>query len=81
MYYSSATLYCMEPRMVDLHKAVKIACAKHNTNISQIAAYMGVNRKTIYSAIRNGNPSIKTIEKIAEAFGMPVSELIRMGEE
>ena len=66
--------------MIDLHKAVKIARAKTNTNISQIAANMGVNRKTLYSAIRNGNPSIKTIEKIAEAFSMPVSELIELGE-
>jgi len=46
-----------------------------------LAAAMGINRKTLYSAISNGNPSIKTIEKIAHNLGVKAWELIKESEE
>ena len=67
--------------MVNLHKAVKKACIDKDLNISTLAELMGVNRKTLYSAISNGNPGLTTIEKISSNLGLKVSELIIMGEE
>ena len=66
--------------MVNLHKAVKKLCIDRDLTISQLAESMGVNRKTLYSAISNGNPRISTIEGIASALSVTVSVLIKEGE-
>jgi len=66
--------------LVDIHAAVKIGCVKKGTSITAIASDMGVNRKTLYSAI-TGNPSIKTIERISRSLDVPLSTLIKWGEE
>ena len=66
---------------VNLHKAVRVACINDDTTITALAKTMGVNRKTLYSAIHNGNPTLSTIENIARALSMSASELIAMGEE
>ena len=66
--------------MLNLHKAVKKACIDADTNISDLSKKMGVNRKTLYSAISNGNPRLSTIEKIAKSLEIKVSELIRGAE-
>jgi len=62
-----------------LKVAVKTAIARKGITIIELADKMGRNRKTVYSAI-NGNPSLSTVEKIAEAMDMKVSELIALGE-
>lgn len=66
--------------MVDLHKGVKKLCIDQGTTISSLAITMGVNRKTLYSAISNGNPCLKTIEGIAKALGVKLSKLIECSE-
>lgn len=65
--------------MVDLHKAVKIALAMNGGTITELAEYLEVNRKTLYSAIQ-GNATLKTVSSIARALGMTASELIKLGE-
>ncbi|AUR82837.1 Cro/C1-type helix-turn-helix domain protein [Vibrio phage 1.029.O._10N.261.55.A7] len=66
--------------MVNLHKAVKKLCIDRDLTISQLAESMGVNRKTLYSAISNGNPRLSTVEGIAAALGVSASTLIKEGE-
>tara|TARA_B100001063_G_C16779142_1_gene569383 strand:- start:10802 stop:11002 length:201 start_codon:yes stop_codon:yes gene_type:complete len=66
--------------MVNLHKAVKKLCIDRDLTITELAERMGVNRKTLYSAISNGNPRLSTIEGIAKALNVTVSGLIREGE-
>lgn len=67
--------------MVDLHKATKRACIDKDMTISDLAIKMGVNRKTLYSAISNGNPRLSTINGIAYSLDIKTSELIGMGED
>jgi DNA-binding phage protein len=66
--------------MIDLHKAVKKLCIDKNTTINNLAETMGVNRSSIYSAISNGNPCLKTVEGIADALGVKLSKLIEYAE-
>jgi len=66
--------------MLNLHKAVKKACIDADTNISDLAKKMGVNRKTLYSAISNGNPRLSTIKGIADNLGIKASKLIEGAE-
>lgn len=42
----------------------------------EVAAKMGINRVNLNTAI-NGNPTIKTLQKIAEAIGVSVAEFFR----
>lgn len=66
--------------MVDLHKSVKKVCIDKGITVSDVAERMGVNRKTLYSAMSNGNPRLSTIEGIAKALEVKVWELIKSGE-
>jgi len=66
--------------MINLHKAVKKLCIDRDLTITELAESMGVNRKTLYSAISNGNPRLSTIEGIAKALSVTASGLIREGE-
>lgn len=44
------------------------------TTIQNIADVIGINRVTLSNSI-NGNPTLETLEKIANALGVPVTEL------
>lgn len=66
--------------MVDLHKSVKKICIDKDITVSEVAERMGVNRKTLYSAISNGNPRLSTIEGVAKALDVKCWELIKGGE-
>lgn len=66
--------------MINLHKGVKKLCIDKNTTISNLAVTMGVNRKTLYSAISNGNPCLKTMSGIAKALDVELSKLIKYSE-
>ena len=48
--------------------------------INKVAELIGVNRVSLSSAI-NGNPTVETLEKIANALGVPVSELFEAPKE
>lgn len=65
---------------MDFHKAVKVAVALRGTSMTMIAIDMGVNRKTLYSAIK-GNPTLSTILSISRSLGMKASELLELGQE
>jgi len=54
---------------------VKEVCKEKNVLMKDLADKLGINRISLTSAI-NGNPTIQTLEKIATALGVPVSELI-----
>lgn len=66
--------------MIDLHKGVKKLCIDKNTTISNLAEDIGIERTSLYSAISNGNPVLKTMEGIAKALGVTLSKLIEYSE-
>lgn len=53
---------------------VKEICKKKNITISELADKMQMVRESLSRAI-NGNPTLETLEKIANALGVPISEL------
>lgn len=66
--------------MLDLHDAVKKACKDKNIAITELASNMGINRSSIYSITKGGNPRIKSVENIADALDLKLSTLIEMAE-
>ena len=53
---------------------IKELIKEKGTTIQNIADLIGVNRVTLSKSI-NGNPTLETLEKIANALGVPVAEL------
>lgn len=66
---------------MNVGKSIKIALINKDMLSQDLAAKMGVSPSYI-SGLANAskNPSIKTVMRIALAFGMPVSEFIALGE-
>lgn len=59
--------YIMELRIKELIK-------EKGTTIQNIADAIGINRVTLSNSI-NGNPTVETLNKIADALGVSVTEL------
>lgn len=53
----------------------KPALKRSGKNANQVAAEMGVTRNSFYSIV-NGNPTITSIQKIADCLGCEMVELI-----
>lgn len=53
---------------------IKELIKEKGTTIQNIADLIGVNRVTLSNSI-NGNPTLETLEKIANALDVPVTEL------
>lgn len=53
---------------------IKELIKEKGTTIQNIADLIGVNRVTLSNSIK-GNPTLETLEKIANALGVPVAEL------
>lgn len=53
---------------------IKELIKEKGTTIQNIADVIGVNRVTLSNSI-NGNPTLETLEKIANALSVPVTEL------
>lgn len=58
----------------DMELRIKELIKEKGTTIQNIADVIGVNRVTLSNSI-NGNPTLETLEKIANALGVPVAEL------
>lgn len=67
--------------MFNLRKAVKIALAVNEWNMDDLAKSMCKKRKTVESAIYNGNPTLDTLNNISKELGYTLSEFIKLGEK
>ena len=54
---------------------VKDVCKSKGVSVTDLAARMGIAQESLSRAI-NGNPTFQTLERIAGALGVSVSELI-----
>jgi len=66
---------------MDIGKSIRIALAERNERQTWLAKQMGCSRGYV-NRLSNGGvvPGGKTIETIADIFGMSVSEFIALGE-
>ena len=53
---------------------VKEVCKEKGVTVTSIAEHLGIKQESLSRAI-NGNPTIETLEKIANALNVPISEL------
>ena len=53
---------------------VKEVCKSKGMTITSLAERLGIKQESLSRAI-NGNPTIETLEKIANALQVPISEL------
>lgn len=67
---------------MDIGKSIRVALAHRNENKSWLAKELGCTPAWV-SRLANGDvvPGGKTIEGIAQVFGMTVSEFIALGEK
>lgn len=59
---------------------IKEVIQEKGLTINKIAELMGVNRVSLSNTI-NGNPTVETLQKIATALDVPVSELFEAPKE
>lgn len=59
---------------------IKEIIQEKGLTINKVAELMGVNRVSLSNTI-NGNPTVETLQKIATALGVPVSELFEAPKE
>lgn len=67
---------------MDIAKSIRIALAERNERQPWLASQLKVSRAYV-NRMANGNtiPGGKTIETLADIFGMSVSEFIALGEK
>lgn len=53
---------------------IKDVCKEKGITVSQLAEKMGIKQESLSRAI-NGNPTLETLEKIANALGVDITEL------
>ena len=59
---------------------VKELCHAKNLTLQDLAERVEMKRESLSRAI-NGNPTVETLEKIADALGVPVGELFAVDPE
>jgi len=66
---------------MNLGKSIKVALAKREQVPSWLAIKLSITRQRMNQIIRTGKTTSKTMEKIASALEMNLSELIALGED
>ena len=66
---------------MNIGKSIKVACALAEITQDELATRSGVRPATISGLVKGrGNCKQSTMEAIAKAVDMPVSEFIKLGE-
>ena len=54
---------------------IKQAIKESGSSVGELAQKMGVSRQTISRQINGANITVETVQKIADALGLPVGQL------
>lgn len=66
---------------MNIKTSLTIALAKRGMSKTQFAEKMGISRARLYNMLAQKNFNQKTIEDIAGALDLKISEFIALGEE
>ena len=66
--------------MNNIYATVKVLAEERGLSISGLADKIGVNRKTLYSAL-NGNPRLSNLQRIADGLNVRLSDVIAIAED
>jgi transcriptional regulator with XRE-family HTH domain len=59
-----------------IKRNIRILMASRGTNLTQVCRDAGIDPREFISAVANGNPSIRKVERLATTLGIDVSELL-----
>jgi len=65
---------------MDIRKSINVAVAQKGITKTDLADNLGVSRQRVYSLARQKSVRHETIERLATALDMKVSEFIALGE-
>lgn len=54
---------------------IKEICSRKGLTILELGTMIGKNKSAIYSILKNGNPTVDTLEMIAKALNVDITEL------
>ena len=66
---------------MNVGKSIKVALAKRGWKQNQLAAMLGVAPSSLSAIANQRSCTGQTLQKIADAFEMPVSEFVALGED
>jgi len=66
---------------MNVGKCIKIALAKRDINQTQLAGKLGCTQVWVNRLANSRTASMTTVETLAKAFDMQVSEFIALGED
>ncbi|MNR49443.1 Helix-turn-helix domain protein [compost metagenome] len=66
---------------MNIRKSTLIALAKKDMRQADLAKKLGIASNTLSEIIGKETCSGQTLQKLADAFEMPVSEFIKLGED
>ena len=60
---------------------IKEICEKKGISVTELGRIIGLSKSSIHTIINNNNPTIETLEKIADALEVEVTDLLDKPEE
>jgi len=66
---------------MNVGKSVRVAMAKRDMKPADLCKLMGASRQYIGQLMNQEQSGIGTVSKLAELFGMKVSEFLALGED
>ena len=67
--------------MANIKRALNIAMAERDMKIRQLSRLCGVTAPVLYQTFYyRQNPTFKTLDKVAKALDLTVSEFVKLGE-
>lgn len=65
---------------INLRERVKAICDEKGFKLSEVAAMMGVEKSSL-SKLLSGNPTLSKLTDMANALGVPLSEIFATGSD
>lgn len=65
---------------MNVKKSLTIAMAMKETNVDSLSARLNCSKSNLYKILTGSDPKVGTLERIAEALDMKLSDLIKLGE-
>ena len=60
---------------------IKEICEEKGISVTELGRMIGLSKSSIHTIINNNNPTIETLEKIADALEVEVTDLLDKPEE
>lgn len=60
---------------------IKEICGSKGISIAELGRMIGTSKSNIHTILTNGNPTIETLDKIANALGVSIMDLLEENKE